>query len=82
MLKGTIGDKINILDCRDLYTKSAKEITDYFNYFNEIYSTSKLDPNTLFSIDIDNITDADRREKFKAIISHLDRNDKSRNQIA
>ena len=81
LLKGTVGNKINILDCKDLYTKSAKEITDYFNYFNDIYSRSEYEPNNIFSIDIDNITDTDRKRKFKAIISHLNRNDKSRNQI-
>ena len=82
LLKGTIGNKINILDCKDLYTKSAKEITDYFNYFNDIYSRSEYEPNNIFSIDINNITDTDRKRKFKAIISHLNRDDKSRNQIA
>ena len=82
LLKGTVGNKINILDCKDLYTKSAKEITDYFNYFNDIYSRSEYEPNNIFSIDIDNITDTDRKRKFKAIISHLNRDDKSRNQIA
>lgn len=82
LLTGTVGDKINILDCKDLYTKSAKEIAYYFSYFNEIYNNSRLNPNTLFSIDADNITDADRQKKFKAIISHLNRDDKSRNQIA
>ena len=81
LLKGTVGNKINILDCKDLYTKSAKEITDYFNYFNDIYSRSEYEPNNIFSIDIDNITDTDRKRKFKAIISHLNRDDKSRNQI-
>ena len=69
------------LDCKDLYTKSAKEITDYFNYFNDIYSRSEYEPNNIFSIDIDNITDTDRKRKFKAIISHLNRDDTSRNQI-
>ena len=82
LLKGTIGNKINILDCKDLYTKSAKEITDYFNYFNDIYSRSEYEPNNIFSIDINNITDTDRKRKFKAIISHLNRDDKSRTQIA
>ena len=82
LLKGTVGNKINILDCKDLYTKSAKEITDYFNYFNDIYGRSEYEPNNIFSIDIDNITDTDRKRKFKAIISHLNRDDKSRNQIA
>lgn len=82
LLRGTVGDKINILDCKDLYTKSAKEIADYFSYFRDIYSKSEYDPNTLFSIDVDNIADADRQKKFKAIISHLNRDDKSRNQIA
>ena len=82
LLKGTVGNKINILDCKDLYTKSAKEITDYFNYFNDIYSRSEYEPNNIFSIDINNITDIDRKRKFKAIISHLNRDDKSRNQIA
>ena len=82
LLKGTVGNKINILDCKDLYTKSAKEITDYFNYFNDIYSRSEYEPNNIFSIDINNITDTDRKRKFKAIISHLNRDDKSRNQIA
>ena len=82
LLKGTVGNKINILDCRDLYTKSAKEITDYFNYFNDIYGRSEYEPNNIFSIDINNITDTDRKRKFKAIISHLNRDDKSRNQIA
>ena len=82
LLKGTIGNKINILDCKDLYTKSAKEITDYFNYFNDIYSRSEYEPNNIFSIDINNITDTDRKRKFKAIISHLNRADRSRNQIA
>ena len=81
LLKGTVGNKINILDCKDLYAKSAKEITDYFNYFNDIYSRSGYEPNNIFSIDIDNITDTDRKRKFKAIISHLNRDDKSRNQI-
>lgn len=81
-LKGTVGNKINILDCKDLYTKSAKEITDYFNYFNDIYGRSEYEPNNIFSIDINNITDTDRKRKFKAIISHLNRDDKSRNQIA
>ena len=81
-LKGTVGNKINILDCKDLYTKSVKEITDYFNYFNDIYSRSEYEPNNIFSIDINNITDTDRKRKFKAIISHLNRDDKSRNQIA
>ena len=82
LLKGTIGNKINILDCKDLYTKSAKEITDYFNYFNDIYGRSEYEPNNIFSIDINNITDTDRKRKFKAIISHLNRDDRSRNQIA
>lgn len=82
LLKGAVGNKINILDCKDLYTKSAKEITDYFNYFNDIYSRSEYEPNNIFSIDINNITDTDRKRKFKAIISHLNRDDKSRNQIA
>ena len=82
LLKGTVGNKINILDCKDLYTKSAKEITDYFNYFNDIYSRSEYEPNNIFSIDINNITDTDRKRKFKAIISHLNRDDKSRNQMA
>ena len=82
LLKGTIGNKINILDCKDLYTKSAKEITDYFNYFNDIYGRSEYEPNNIFSIDINNITDTDRKRKFKAIISHLNRADRSRNQIA
>lgn len=82
LLKGTVGNKINILDCKDLYTKSAKEITDYFNYFNDIYGRSEYEPNNIFSIDINNITDTDRKRKFKAIISHLNRDDKSRNQIA
>ena len=82
LLKGTVGNKINILDCKDLYTKSAKEITDYFNYFNDIYSRAEYEPNNIFSIDINNITDTDRKRKFKAIISHLNRDDKSRNQIA
>ena len=82
LLKGTVGNKINILDCKDLYTKSAKEITDYFNYFNNIYGRSEYEPNNIFSIDINNITDTDRKRKFKAIISHLNRDDKSRNQIA
>ena len=82
LLKGTISNKINILDCKDLYTKSAKEITDYFNYFNDIYSRSEYEPNNIFSIDINNITDTDRKRKFKAIISHLNRADRSRNQIA
>ena len=82
LLKGTVGNKINILNCKDLYTKSAKEITDYFNYFNDIYSRSEYEPNNIFSIDIDNITDTDRKRKFKAIISHLNRDDKSRNQMA
>ena len=81
LLKGTVGNKINILDCKDLYTKSAKEITDYFNYFNDIYGRSEYEPNNIFSIDINNITDTDRKRKFKAIISHLNRDDKSRNQI-
>ena len=81
LLKGTVGNKINILDCKDLYTKSAKEITDYFNYFNDIYSRYEYEPNNIFSIDINNITDTDRKRKFKAIISHLNRDDKSRNQI-
>ena len=82
LLKGAVGNKINILDCKDLYTKSAKEITDYFNYFNDVYSRSEYEPNNIFSIDINNITDTDRKRKFKAIISHLNRDDKSRNQIA
>lgn len=82
LLKGTVGNKINILDCKDLYTKSSKEITDYFNYFNDIYRMSEYEPNNIFSIDINNITDTDRKRKFKAIISHLNRDDKSRNQIA
>ena len=82
LLKGTVGNKINILDCKDLYTKSAKQITDYFNYFNDIYSRSEYEPNNIFSIDINNITDTDRKRKFKAIISHLNRDDKSRTQIA
>ena len=82
LLKGTIGNKLNILDCKDLYTKSAKEITDYFNYFNDIYGRSEYEPNNIFSIDINNITDTDRKRKFKAIISHLNRDDKSRTQIA
>ena len=82
LLNGTIGNKINILDCKDLYTKSAKEITDYFNYFNDIYGRSEYEPNNIFSIDINNITDTDRKRKFKAIISHLNRADRSRNQIA
>lgn len=82
LLKGTVGNKINILDCKDLYTKSTKEITDYFNYFNDIYSRYEYEPNNIFSIDINNITDTDRKRKFKAIISHLNRDDKSRNQIA
>ena len=82
LLKGTVGNKINILDCKDLYTKSVKEITDYFNYFNDIYGRSEYEPNNIFSIDINNITDTDRKRKFKAIISHLNRDDKSRNQIA
>ena len=82
LLKGTVGNKINILDCKDLYTKSVKEITDYFNYFNDIYSRSEYEPNNIFSIDINNITDTDRKRKFKAIISHLNRDDKSRNQMA
>ena len=82
LLKGTVGNKINILDCKDLYTKSTKEITDYFNYFNDIYSRSEYEPNNIFSIDINNITDTDRKRKFKAIISHLNRDDRSRNQIA
>ena len=82
LLKGTVGNKINILDCKDLYTKSAKEIIDYFNYFNDIYSMSEYEPNNIFSIDINNITDTDRKRKFKAIISHLNRDDKSRTQIA
>ena len=81
MLKGTVGNKINILDCKDLYTKSAEEIIDYFNYFNDIYNMSEYEPNNIFSIDINNITDTDRKRKFKAIISHLNRDDKSRNQI-
>ena len=82
LLKGTVGNKINILDCKDLYTKSAKEIIDYFNYFNDIYSMSEYEPNNIFSIDINNITDTDRKRKFKAIISHFNRDDKSRTQIA
>lgn len=82
LLKGTVGNKINILNCKDLYTKSAKEITDYFNYFNDIYSRSEYEPNNIFSIDINNITDTDRKRKFRAIISHLNRDDKSRNQMA
>ena len=82
MLKGTVGNKINILDCKDLYTKSAEEIIDYFNYFNDIYNMSEYEPNNIFSIDINNITDTDRKRKFKAIISHLNRDDKSRTQIA
>ena len=81
LLKGTVGNKINILDCKDLYTKSAKEITDYFNYFNDIYSRSEYEPNNIYSIDIDNITHTVRKRKFKAIISHLNRDDKSRNQL-
>ena len=82
LLKGTVGNKINILDCKDLYTKSAEEIIDYFNYFNDIYNMSEYEPNNIFSIDINNITDTDRKRKFKAIISHLNRDDKSRTQIA
>ncbi len=82
LLRGTAVDKINILACKDLYTKTAKEITAYFEVFNEIYTNYKLDPNNLFSIDIDNITDTDRKRKFEAVISHLDHNNKSRNQIA